>query len=126
MYKAAREAGVDVKGYIPNYLPRIVKPEIAEILFNDVQTVSSKMVGASKLLDSFTNTKDWIKKNPEKAAELENIIAKSILSREMRRVLNIAIGNCVSVPANRVELTMDVIRTTGVECWEIGEVYDGQ
>ena len=43
---------------------------------------------------------------------------------EMRRVFNLGIGYCVIVPANRVELTMDVIRTTGVECWEIGEVYE--
>ena len=86
-YKAAKEAGVDIPGYIPNYLARMIKPEISEILFNDVQTVSSKMVGAGKLMDSFTNTKDWIKKNPEKAIELENIIKKSQLSKEMRRVL---------------------------------------
>ena len=43
---------------------------------------------------------------------------------EMRRVFNLGIGYCVIVPANRVELTMDIIRTTGVECWEIGEVYE--
>ena len=43
---------------------------------------------------------------------------------EMRRVFNLGIGYCVIVPANRVELTMDVIRTTGVECWEIGEIYE--
>lgn len=87
VYKAAREAGVDVKGYVPNYLPKIIKPEIAEILFNDVQTLSSKMVGASKLLDINTNTKDWVKKNPEKAAELQSIIEKSTFSKEMQRTL---------------------------------------
>jgi len=43
---------------------------------------------------------------------------------EMRRVFNLGIGYCIIVPANRVELTMDVIRTSGVECWEIGEVYE--
>ena len=42
---------------------------------------------------------------------------------EMRRVFNLGIGYCVIVPANRVELTMDVVRTQGIECWEIGEVY---
>ena len=42
---------------------------------------------------------------------------------EMRRVFNLGIGYCVVVPANRVELTMDVVRTQGIECWEIGEVY---
>ena len=43
---------------------------------------------------------------------------------EMRRVFNLGIGYCVVVPANRVELTMDVIKTQGIECWEIGEVYE--
>jgi len=42
---------------------------------------------------------------------------------EMRRVFNLGIGYCVVVPANRLELTMDIIRDEGIECWEIGEVY---
>ena len=42
---------------------------------------------------------------------------------EMRRVFNLGIGYCVVVPANRVEITMDVIRDEGIECWDIGEVY---
>jgi len=29
------------------------------------------------------------------------------------------------VPSNRAELTMDIIREEGIECWEIGEVYEG-
>jgi phosphoribosylformylglycinamidine cyclo-ligase len=44
---------------------------------------------------------------------------------EMRRVFNLGIGYCMIVPANRVELTMDIIREEGIECWEIGEVYEG-
>ena len=43
---------------------------------------------------------------------------------EMRRVFNLGIGYCVVVPANRVEFTMDVIRDEGIDCWEIGEVYE--
>ena len=43
---------------------------------------------------------------------------------EMRRVFNLGIGYCVVVPANRCELTMDVVRSKGIECWEIGEVYE--
>ncbi len=43
---------------------------------------------------------------------------------EMRRVFNLGIGYCVIVPANRLEFAMDVIRTSGVDCWEIGEVYE--
>ena len=42
---------------------------------------------------------------------------------EMRRVFNLGIGYCVVVPANRSELTMDIIRDEGIKCWEIGEVY---
>ena len=44
---------------------------------------------------------------------------------EMRRVFNLGVGYCVVVPANRLELTMDIIREEGIECWEIGEVYEG-
>tara|TARA_Y100000996_G_scaffold114969_1_gene85266 strand:- start:274 stop:801 length:528 start_codon:yes stop_codon:yes gene_type:complete len=44
---------------------------------------------------------------------------------EMRRVFNLGVGYCVVVPANRAELTMDIIREEGIECWEIGEVYEG-
>jgi len=43
---------------------------------------------------------------------------------EMRRVFNLGIGYCIVVPANRVELTMDIIRKESIECWEIGEVYE--
>ena len=42
---------------------------------------------------------------------------------EMKRVFNLGIGYCVVVPANRMEITMDIIRDEGIECWEIGEVY---
>ena len=42
---------------------------------------------------------------------------------EMRRVFNLGIGYCVIVPDNRKELTMDIIRDEGIDCWEIGEVY---
>jgi phosphoribosylformylglycinamidine cyclo-ligase len=43
---------------------------------------------------------------------------------EMRRVFNLGIGYCVVVPANRVELTMNIIKDEGIDCWEIGEVYE--
>ena len=42
---------------------------------------------------------------------------------EMKRVFNLGIGYCVVVPANRLELTLDIIRDEGIECWDIGEVY---
>ena len=42
---------------------------------------------------------------------------------EMRRVFNLGIGYCVIVPANRVELTMNIIKDEGIDCWEIGEIY---
>ena len=45
---------------------------------------------------------------------------------EMRRVFNLGIGYCVVVPANRLELTMDIIRDEDIECWEIGEVYEAK
>jgi len=43
---------------------------------------------------------------------------------EMRRVFNLGIGYCVIVPANHVELTMNIIKNEGIKCWEIGEIYE--
>ena len=43
---------------------------------------------------------------------------------EMKRVFNLGIGYCVVVPDNIKYYVMDVIRTTGIDCWEIGEVYE--
>ena len=43
---------------------------------------------------------------------------------EMRRVFNLGIGYCVIVPANRTELTMNMIKNEGIDCWEIGEIYE--
>ena len=43
---------------------------------------------------------------------------------EMKRVFNLGIGYCIVVPANRLELTMDIIKDEGIDCWEIGEVYE--
>ena len=43
---------------------------------------------------------------------------------EMRKVFNLGIGYCVIVPANRSELTMNIIKNEGIDCWEIGEIYE--
>ena len=43
---------------------------------------------------------------------------------EMRRVFNLGIGYCIIVPANHVELTMNIIKSEDIDCWEIGEIYD--
>jgi len=52
------------------------------------------------------------------------MLAGEIPEEEMKRVFNLGIGYCVVVPANRLELTMDIIRSEGINCWEIGEVYE--
>jgi len=46
----------------------------------------------------------------------------NVEENEMKRVFNLGIGYCVVVPDNRAELTMDIIRDEGLECWTIGEV----
>ena len=51
-------------------------------------------------------------------------LAGEITEEEMKRVFNLGIGYCVIVPANRSELTMDIIKDEGIDCWEIGEVYE--
>ena len=52
------------------------------------------------------------------------MFAGEIPEEEMKRVFNLGIGYCVIVPANTSELTMDIIRDEGINCWEIGEVYE--
>ena len=44
---------------------------------------------------------------------------------EMRRVFNLGIGYCLVVPDNIKYYVMDFIRQEGIDCWEIGEVYEG-
>ena len=51
-------------------------------------------------------------------------LAGEIDEEEMKRVFNLGIGYCVIVPANTSELTRDIIRDEGINCWEIGEVYE--
>ena len=115
-YKAAIEAGVPVPNYISNYLARMVKPEISEILFNDVSTVSAKMVGTSNLFDAFTNTKKWMKDNPQKASDLEAIIKKSKLSKEMKEVLN---ANYQPGKGTLLESFIDIGRTSYNDLYSI-------
>ncbi len=94
-FLAAREAGVQIPGYNRHYVPIMMKPEIAEIIFNDVQNVASKLNATSNLFDAFNGTKNWIKKNPEKAMQLEGLIKKANMSPELRAVIkmNMKSGN---------------------------------
>jgi len=49
----------------------------------------------------------------------------NVEEEEMKRVFNLGIGYCVVVPSNIMHYVMDVIRTSsGIDCWEIGEVYE--
>ncbi len=43
---------------------------------------------------------------------------------EMKRVFNLGIGYCVIVPDNIKYYVMDSIKISGIDCWEIGEVYE--
>ena len=74
IWKMAKEAGIEVPGKVQNYVPYMLKPEIAEIIFHDTMKIANKMNSAANLFDSYKNTKGWIKKNPEKANQLENLI----------------------------------------------------
>ena len=71
---------------------------------------------------------EWIEKLREmyetQVLNHERNQGTSVDELEMRRVFNLGIGYCVVVPANRVELTMDIIRDEDINCWEIGEVYE--
>lgn len=94
-FLASREAGIQVPGYTRNYVPQMFKPEIAEIVFNNVQSVAAKLNKASSVFDAYSGTKDWMKKNPERAAELEGIIKKANMSPELRQLIkmNMKTGN---------------------------------
>jgi len=49
----------------------------------------------------------------------------NVEEEEMKRVFNLGIGYCVVVPDNIKHYVMDVIRvSSGIDCWEIGEIYN--
>ena len=89
VYKAAIEAGVPVPQYVENYLPKMIKSDIAEIIFNDLSLLASKTRGATSILNSLSSTRKFIKNNPNKAEELENLIINAKLKNETRRVLKL-------------------------------------
>ena len=70
-------------------------------------------------LEARVDYNSW--KMPEVFSKI--MLAGEIPPEEMKNVFNLGIGYCVVVPANRVELTMDIIREENIDCWEIGEVY---
>ena len=86
-FLAAKEAGVIVPGYVRHHVPKMMKPEIAEIVFNDVQNVATKMNAMTKVLDAMSGGKDWLKNNPEQAAKMEAFLRKSNLSPETRKII---------------------------------------
>ena len=88
IHKEAVKAGVQVPGRLKHYVPRMLKPEVAEIIFNDYMKISQKMTEASNLFDTFSKTKDWIKNNPEKAQRLEDLIKSADFSARTKSALN--------------------------------------
>ena len=66
---------------------------------------------------------DW---NAWTRPEIFNIIQHegNVDEMEMRRVFNLGIGYCVIVPDNIKYYVMDLIRQSGIDCYEIGEVYE--
>ena len=87
IWKMAKEAGIEVPGKVQNYVPYMLKPEIAEIIFHDTMKIANKINSAANLFDSYKNTKGWIKNNPEKARQLETLIRNAQFDKTTQTAL---------------------------------------
>ena len=109
MFNHARESGIEIPGYYENYVPQIMKREIADIVFNDLLTIRERESGLIKqqmkahnlkekqsanssiddLLSTFNNVDDFIKNNPEQARFMNELIEKSLrkLNPQTRQII---------------------------------------
>ena len=95
--------GGDFPGLIKNYVPKMVKRDIADVMFDDVLSVFSKKseiakrlkqefdtTGIDFLTDLNANPKLWLDKNKELSLFLDKIIKRNIpsLRKETRQMLS--------------------------------------
>ena len=84
-YKLAKDAGIDVSGYIEGYFPRMMKKDIQQIIFDDLMPFIQKN---EKLLDRKIA-------RPEDLKILNKLIEKHIQSGEFNNVTNRAVNKLV-------------------------------
>ena len=84
-YKLAKDAGIDVSGYIENYFPRMMKKDIQQIIFDDLMPFIKKN---EKLLERRIS-------RPEDLKILNKLIEKHIQSGEFNNVTNRAVNKLV-------------------------------
>lgn len=109
MFEHARKSGMEIPGYYENYVPQIMKREIADIVFNDLLSIRERESGLIKqqmkahnlrakqdanssiddMLSTFNNVDSFIKNNPEQARFMNELIEKSLhkLNPHTRQVI---------------------------------------
>ena len=107
-YKVAKDAGIDVSGYIEGYFPRMMKKDIQQIIFDDLMPLVQKN---QKLFD-----KKIIKEKDLKT--LNKLIEGYIQSGEFNSATNRALNKLVKEGKLSYKEAMDLLRTE-----VMGEMY---
>ena len=107
-YKAAKDAGIDVSGYIEGYFPRMMKKDIQQIIFDDLMPLVQKN---QKLFD-----KKIIKEKDLNT--LNKLIEGYIQSGEFNSATNRALNKLVKEGKLSYKEAMDLLRTE-----VMGEMY---
>jgi hypothetical protein len=107
-YKMAKDAGIDVSGYIEGYFPRMMKKDIQQIIFDDLMPLVQKN---QKLFD-----KKIIKEKDLKT--LNKLIEGYIQSGEFNSATNRALNKLVKEGKLSYKEAMDLLRTE-----VMGEMY---
>ena len=89
LFKEAADAGIQIPGYIKNYVPKMLKKDVANVLFSDILSIQEKGVKMEHILEVFDNDGNWIKKNPREAQIMNSIILGSIVKMkpEIRKII---------------------------------------
>ena len=107
-YKVAKDAGIDVSGYIEGYFPRVMKKDVQQIIFDDLMPLVKKN---QKLFD-----KKIIKEKDLKT--LNKLIEGYIQSGEFNSSTNRALNKLVKEGKLSYKEAMDLLRTE-----VMGEMY---
>tara|TARA_R110000787_G_scaffold246295_1_gene352062 strand:- start:14338 stop:17943 length:3606 start_codon:yes stop_codon:yes gene_type:complete len=107
-YKVAKDAGIDVSGYIEGYFPRMMRKDIQQIIFDDLMPFIQKN---QKLLDRKIS-------KPEELRSLNSLIQKYSQSGEFNNVTSRAINKLVKEGKLSYKEAMDSLRTE-----VMGEMY---
>ena len=107
-YEMAKDAGIDVSGYIEGYFPRMMRKDIQQIIFDDLMPFIEKN---QKLLDKKIA-------RPEDLRIINKIIETSIKAGEFSNNTNRALNKLVKEGKLTYKEAMDSLRTE-----VMGEMY---